>query len=427
MKNALLLTFVLLGAVEFTLSWTNVRYLKRHGAKVPPGFEGTLDPETLEKVAAYTIENNRLALAESLFGTILIILFLFCGLIGHYDRWVTSLADSFILQGITFFVPLFLLQSLLAIPFSLYRVFSLENRYGFNTMTPVLWITDFIKSTLLSLLLICLVVAATFGLVVVSPNGWWLWVWGFLTLLSLVILYLSPYVIEPLFFRFEPIRSNELEKEINTLMRRAGLEVSRVLQVDASRRSTHSNAYFTGIGKVKRIVLFDTLLERLETPEILAVLAHEAGHWKAHHLLKRLLTTEALMLVSCLAGFYLLQQGVLPSLFGMATASFPAQLFLLGFLFSIIAAVLSPIGNWLSRRQERQADRYAAGLSETPEALASSLVKMCRDNLSNLHPHPLYAAVYYSHPPLIERVQTLLSLHQTKTRRHPAKIARPSA
>jgi STE24 endopeptidase len=414
MKSALLLAFLLISAVEFALSWINLRYLKRHGATVPPGFEGNLDPETLGKAAAYTLENNRLALAESLFGTILIILFLFCGVIDQYDRWIATLSDSFILQGVFFFVPLYLLQSLLDIPFSLYRNFSLEDRYGFNTMTPVLWVTDLIKSTLLGLLLISLVVAGAFGLVQVSPHGWWLWVWGFLTLVTLTILYLSPYAIEPLFFHFEPIKSNELEKEIHSLMCRAGLEVRRVLQVDASRRSKHSNAYFTGIGKVKRIVLFDTLLERLETSEILAVLAHEAGHWKAHHLLKRLITTEALTLISCFAAFQLLQQGGLPALFGMAAASFPAQLVLLGFLFSIISAVLSPIGAWLSRRQEREADHYAAKLSQTPEALASSLVKMSRDNLSNLHPHPLYAAVYYSHPPVVERVQSLLSMQHAK-------------
>jgi STE24 endopeptidase len=407
MKNALLLTFLLISAIELALSWVNLRHLRRHGAKVPPGFESNLDQQTLAKAAAYTIENYRLGLAESLFGAILIILFLFCGVIGQYDHWISTLSDSFILQGIFFFVPLYLLQSVLDIPFSLYRNFSLEDRYGFNTMTPVLWVTDLIKSMLLGLLLISLVVAGAFGLVLASPHGWWLWVWGFLTLITLAILYLSPSVIEPLFFHFEPIKSSELENEIQSLMCKAGLEVSRVLQVDASRRSKHSNAYFTGIGRVKRIVLFDTLLERLDTPEILAVLAHEAGHWKAHHLLKRLITTEVLTLTSCFTAFQLLQQGRLPALFGITMASFPAQLVLLGFLFSIISTVLSPIGAWLSRRQEREADRYAAKLSQTPDALASSLVKMSRDNLSNLYPHPLYAAVYYSHPPVVERVLKL--------------------
>jgi STE24 endopeptidase len=419
MKTTLLLVYLFIQASEFALAWINLKYLKRHGADVPPGFEGSLAPETLQKYADYTIAYNRLSLAESLFGTLLVVLFLFCGFIEAYDRWLASLSFSFILQGILFFILLHLAQTILEIPFSLYRNFSLENRYGFNTMTPATWLSDFAKSVLLSLLLISLLVAGAFALILASPQNWWLWVWAFLTVISLSLIYLSPWVIEPLFSKFEPLHSAELKEAIQALMSKAGLEARRVLQMDASRRSKHSNAYFSGIGKVKRIVLYDTLLERLDTQEILAVLAHEAGHWKKHHLLKRLAATEALTLFSCFAAFYLLSQGNLPALFDMEKASLPAQLVLLGFLFSLPLAVFAPLGNWLSRRQERQADRFAAELSATPEALASALVKMSRDNLANLHPHPLYAAVYYSHPPVVERIQTLLALKDKNTLRIP--------
>ncbi len=410
MKIVLLLAYFFIQASEFVLAWINLNFLKRHGTEVPPGFESCLTPETLQKAAAYTISNNRLALVEAMFGALLVILFLFCGVLEIFDRWVTSLSHSFILQGILFFTLLQLAQAFLDIPFSLYRNFSLENRYGFNTMTPATWVSDFFKTLLLGVLLISLLVAGTFKLIQVTPHGWWLWVWLFLTLVSLSLIYLSPCVIEPLFSKFEPLHSEILKKEIQSLMGRAGLEVRRVLQVDASRRSKHSNAYFTGIGRVKRIVLYDTLLERLDSQEILAVLAHEAGHWKAHHLLKRLIATEAIALFSCYASFHLLREGILPELFGMETVSFPAQLVLLGFLFSILLSVFSPLGNVLSRRQEHYADRYASALSEAPDALASALVKMSRDNLSNLHPHPLYAAIYYSHPPVAERVQNLSAL-----------------
>jgi STE24 endopeptidase len=413
MKTALLVVYILIQTSEFILAWINLSYLKRHGADVPPGFEDCLTPETLQKSAEYTIANNRLSLAESLLGTLLVILFLFCGLIESYDRWVTSLSLSFILQGSLFFILLHLAQAVLEIPFSLYRNFILENRYGFNTMTPTTWLSDFVKSTLLSLLLISLLVVGAFALILASPHGWWLWVWTFLTIVSLSLIYLSPWIIEPLFSKFEPLHSEELKDAIQSLMGKAGLEVRRVLQVDASRRSKHSNAYFSGVGRVKRIVLYDTLLERLDTPEILAVLAHEAGHWKSHHLLKRLIATEALTLLACYAAFYLLSQGSLPALFDMEKASLPAQLVLLGFLFSIPLAVFSPLGNWLYRSQERQADRFAAELTAAPESLASALVKMSSDNLSNLHPHPLYAAIYYSHPPVVERVQTLTAMRTT--------------
>ena len=415
MKTTLLLIYLFIQASEFALAWINLKFLKQHGADVPPGFEGSLSPETLRKSAEYTIANNRLSLAESLFGTLLVVLFLFCGLIEAYDRWLASLARPFILQGIMFFILLHLAQTVLEMPFSLYRNFSLENRYGFNTMTPATWLSDVAKSTLLSLLLISLLVAGAFALILASPRSWWLWVWLFLTVVSLSLIYLSPLVIEPLFSKFEPLHSAELKKAIQSLMGKAGIEVRRVLQMDASRRSKHSNAYFSGIGKVKRIVLYDTLLERLDTPEILAVLAHEAGHWKRHHLLKRLAATEAVTLFSCFTAFYLLSEGNLPALFDIDKASLPAQLVLLGFLFSLPLAVFAPLGNWLSRRQERQADLFAAELSATPEALASALVKMSRDNLANLHPHPLYAAVYYSHPPVLERVRTLLALKDKDT------------
>jgi STE24 endopeptidase len=415
MKIALLLVYLCIQASEFALAWLNLQFLKRHGADVPPEFADSLNAETLQKSADYTVANNRLALVESLFGTVLLILFLFCGLIGIYDRWVSSLTQSFILQGILFFTLLHLVQSFLEIPFSLYRNFFLESRYGFNTMTLTTWVSDFFKTTFLGLLLISLLVAGAFKLILLSSQSWWLWVWVFLTVISLVLLYLSPSVIEPLFSKFEPLHSEQLKTEIQALMDKAGLEVRHVQQMDASRRSKHSNAYFSGIGRVKRIVLFDTLLERLETQEILAVLAHEAGHWKSRHVLKRLIAGEALTLLSCYGAFYLLSQGNLPALFDLTTASFPAQLVILGFLFSLPLTVLSPLGNWLSRRQERQADQYAAKLSATPEALASALVKMSRDNLSNLHPHPLYAAIYYSHPPVVERVRTLLSMQDKTT------------
>jgi len=415
MKIAFFLVYFLVQASEFTLAWINLKFLQRHGAEVPPGFEGCLTPETLKKSTSYTIENNRLSRVEAACGTVLVILFLFCGVIEYYARWVTSLSHSFILQGIIFFILLHLAQTFLAIPFSLYRTFSLESRYGFNTMSPGIWVSDFIKSTLLGLLIISLLVAGTFKLILVSPHGWWLWVWVFLTLVSLSLTYLSPCVIEPLFSKFETLHSEELKNAIQSLMDRAGLEVRRVLQVDASRRSKHSNAYFTGIGKVKRIVLYDTLLERLDSRETLAVLAHEAGHWKARHLLQRLIAAEAITLLSSYAAFCLLRQSSLPALFDMNTLSFPAQLVLLGFIFSILLAVFSPLGTWLSRSQERQADRYAAQLTEAPDALASALVKMSRDNLSNLHPHPLYAAIYHSHPPVVERVRTLLDLKQEET------------
>jgi len=190
--------------------------------------------------------------------------------------------------------------------------------------------------------------------------------------------------------------------------------VSAVLQVDASRRSRHSNAYFTGIGRVKRIVLFDTLLEQMDQEEILAVLAHEVGHWKKGHILKRLLVTEVLSLLICWLSFRLLGWDGLPALLGMEEASFFARLVILGFIGSLAAFPFTPLGSWTSRRHERQADRFARDLTGRPQDLASALVKLSRENLANLHPHPLYAWFHYSHPPIVERIRALCGKSEQK-------------
>ncbi len=408
MKLALLLIYLLELAIGYVLRYLNLRHLKRHGSEVPPNFTGAIDPETLRKTSAYTLEQSRVGLIESIFGAVILVVFLFGGLLGAYDRWIGSLTHSFIAGGVLFFLLLYLAQTVLEIPFSLYQTFRIENRYGFNTMTAKLWIIDFLKSTAISVILISLLMGGAFFLIRFSPDWWWLWVWGFFVVVTLFLMYISPYVIEPLFFKFKPVSKEGLEEEIRNLLGKAGLEVSRVMEVDASRRSRHSNAYFTGIGRVKRIVLYDTLLEQMDNREVVAILAHEAGHWKKHHIAKRLVLTEAGSLVTLFVAFQLLRWQGLPGLVGLEQASLPAQLVILGFLGSLLSFPLTPLGSWLSRMHEWQADRFASEISGAPDALASALVKLTRENLSNLHPHPLYAAVYYSHPPVVERVQRLL-------------------
>ena len=404
-----------LGAGLF-LRALNLRYLRRHGSTVPPGFEGAVEPETLRKTVSYTIDQSRLGLAESLYDTVLLVFFLFGGLLPAYDRWVASLGDSFILSGVLFFLVLTLIQTLLGIPFDLYGTFRLEVRYGFNTTTLGLWLSDLAKSTLISVVLTGLLVAGAFALVAWSPRFWWFCVWGFFALVSLFLMYLSPYVIEPLFNRFEPVTEEGLEEEIRALCERAGLRVSRIMQVDASRRSRHSNAYFTGIGRVKRIVLYDTLIRQMSHREILAVLAHEIGHWKKGHIRRRLILTEAGALAGSWVAWKLTGWEGFPGLLGLDAASFAARLVILGFLGSIVSFPFTPISSWLSRRHEREADRFATDITGDPEALASALVKLSTENLSNLHPHPLYAGFYYSHPPVVERVGKLRAMPSVETK-----------
>ncbi len=407
MKTALFIAYLTVLGIGYWLKYLNLSHLRAHGHEVPPEFEGSIDPALLQKVSDYTFETSRLGTVESIVNNAILVLFLFGGLIGVYDRWIASLADSFIIVGLAFVLVLFFAEMALDIPFSLYSTFKIENKYGFNTMTFRLWITDMLKSTAISLILIITAVSAALFIVNASPDWWWLWVWGFFLLFSTFLMYVSPYVIEPLFFKFEPVKTEGLEDRIRAVMEKAGLRVSRVFQVDASRRSRHSNAYFTGIGRVKRIVLFDTLIAQMSHEEIVAVLAHEAGHWKKRHVFKMIVLTEALALAGFLIAFYLLKWERLHAAFGLEHASFYLRAVIVGFIGSLAMFPFTPLFSFISRRHEREADRFASGLTGRPDAMASALVKLSRENLSNIHPHPLYAKFYYSHPPVVERIRNL--------------------
>jgi len=409
MKLFFLLLFAAVTAFSYWLRHINLRHLKLYGNQVPEGFEGAIDEEKLRVSSAYTFDSSRLGLWESLFDNALLIVFLFGGVIVLYDRLVNGLTGSFVASGVLFFLILSWAQSVLGTPFDLYGAFRIEARYGFNTMTPRLWLADFIKSQAIGSLLLAFLLAAAFWLIRWSPDRWWIWVWAFMAIFSLFMMFISPYLIEPLFNKFEPVTEEGLEDDIRVMMEKAGLKVGRVMQMDASKRSRHSNAYFTGIGKVKRIVLFDTLIRQMTHSEIVAVLAHEIGHWKRGHIWKRLAAAELLALVGSWISFRLLNWEGLPGLLGLpADTSLPARLVILGFIGSLVLFPVTPLSAWLSRRHEREADRFAAHLTGRPQDLASALIKLSTENLSNLFPHPLYAAFHYSHPPVVERVRMLM-------------------
>ncbi len=410
MKWLILIAYLVVLGCRLWLRRLNLNHLAKHGHEVPQAFEGLVDEALLAKTSDYTLANSRVALVESLVGSLLLLIFLFAGPLAWYDRWVQGLTESFVGQGVCFVVGLALAQMLLDVPFSLYRTFVLEERFQFNASTPKIWLTDLLKSLGIGLLLLSLVAAGALALVQASPAFWWLWVWGFFAVVTLLLMYLSPVLIEPLFFKFEPLQKESLARQVKAVMGEAGLQIDRVLQVDASRRSKHSNAYFTGIGRVKRIVLFDTLLNQMDDDEIIAVLAHEAGHWRLGHIWKRLLTMEVVALASCWLAWLLLEWGGLAGLFGLDPISFVGQVLLLGFLASLASFPITPLSSALSRRHEWQADRFAYDLTGKSRPLSGALAKLSRENLSNLHPHPIYAWFYYSHPPVTARIARLAEM-----------------
>lgn len=408
MPTLLVLTYLLTVFLELGLSALNVRHQRRHGNVVPPEFADSIDASTLAKSSAYNADKEALGLLQTLFSAGVVLWFLFGSGLAAYDRWVGQLVTGKLIQGVVFFAGLTLASSLLELPFALYSTFRIEQRHGFNRTTVGLFFADLLKGTLLSLVLVGGITTAGLSLYYAAPGWYWLWFWGFGIGLVVLLMYVAPYVIEPLFIKTSPLTNDALAETVRDLSARAGVKLTRVMQSDASRRSAHSNAYFTGIGKVKRVVLFDTLLERLSDGEILAVLAHELGHWKLRHITKRLLTTALFALLSLYAASLLLDWNGFDVWMAQPGASVPAKLVLLAFLANLLGFVITPLSAFLSRRNEDQADAFASRLTGHPQDLAAALIKLARDNLTNLYPHPWYSAFYHSHPPTTARVRSLL-------------------
>jgi STE24 endopeptidase len=381
--------------------------MKEHGLSVPHELKGHIDEDLLKRIQEYEAEKTRFGFISSIFGNIVTVVFIFGGVLNIYNSWVAALNLLFIPAGLLFFLLLIYAGTVLDIPFGLYGTFKIENKYGFNTMTPKLWIADFFKSLLLSSVLTGIIITAGFWIIQSSPDFWWIWVWSFFLVFSVFMMYISPYVIEPLFNKFTPIDDAGLEEGLKNMMEKANIKVSRVFKMDASKRSRHTNAYFSGIGKVKRIILYDTLIEKFDRDEILSVLAHEAGHWKKKHVLKMIIGMEIVSFVGIYISFRILRTDFLASLFDIQHSTFFAKIVLLGFIGGIAAFPFTPLGAYISRRFERQADRFACELLENKEAMVTALIKLSKDNLSNMHPHPLYAAFYYSHPPVVERIREI--------------------
>ncbi len=410
---AALAAYLLVLAAQFGLAFLNLAHLRREGANLPPAFAGQIDPERLGRAQAYAAEKIRFGFVSSGVNAAGALIFFFGGWLGVYAAWIRAWGLSFIPSGLAFFLILGWAGSALNLPLDWYRTFRLEHRYGFNTQSFVAWVSDGVKSWLLGTAMAAALAGAGLWLVRSFPHTWWLWFWAVFMAFNLILLVLSPAVLEPLFNTFTPLGDASLADDLRGLAAKAGIRVERVVEMDASRRSRHSNAYFSGIGRVKRIVLFDTLLPNLARGEILAVVAHEAGHWRLHHIRQRLLLTGAGSLAILAAAYGLLRAGLPGAWFRLPAADFFAQAALLGFLLSWLAFPLLPVFNGWSRHQERRADRFACALTGDPAALAGALIKLAKDNLVNLHPHPWTAAFYYSHPPVVQRVAGLLAQGRT--------------
>lgn len=411
----ILLLYMAAEASKQFLESINLRYLASHGAEVPAGFEKHVNGTTLQKMRDYTVERGRLNRIAAFVSAGATILFFFGGLLNWLNSLIAGQEWPQAVSGVVFFMVLIYGETLINVPFSLYSTFSIEKRYGFSNQTPALWVADLIKSLILNTLLLGFMLYVLLRLILALPGLWWLAGWFFVLLFSVFLMYVSPYVIEPLFNKFKPMEDTSLEGRIKETMSRAGLKINRVFSMDASKRSGHSNAYFSGIGHVKRIVLFDTLLAKHDDDEILAILAHEAGHWKKKHILKMLAAGQFLSLIGFYVAHKAMQGDLLIQVFRLDIPTVHAKLLLVFFIGSLALFPVKPFMAYISRHHEREADDFALQLTGTPGSMANALIKLGKDNLANLYPHPWYAAFYYGHPPLVQRVDRIMADQNTNT------------
>jgi STE24 endopeptidase len=409
--NLLLLAFLFVfffrSGTQLFLHRLNHAYVRQHGNEVPEVFQPWIDREKLKKISAYTVDSANFGIVSTLVSQGLFLFILLSGFLPWLGKTLHPWGFGWIVEGLVFFASLLLLASLLRIPFSLYGTFVIEDRYGFNTKTFKVWVADFLKSLALSALLGGLLVCLLLTLVIHGGNTWWVWAWMVTGAVELLVIWLYPLIIAPLFNKFEPLENQELIHGIERLMEKVQLRAKGICRMDASRRSRHTNAYFTGIGKSKRIVLFDTLLECHTGDEILAVLAHEVGHWKKRHLQKQLILAELLSLAAFYVAAKLLTWPLMYQTFGFPEPVPYAGLFLIGAFFSLLGYFAQPFGAAISRKHEREADDFSFHLMQQAEPLVNALKRLAADNLANLTPHPLYAWFYYSHPPLVERIERI--------------------
>lgn len=408
--TALFLLFLATNAiVRIWLAQRQIRHVQAHRDQVPAEFADRINLRSHQRAADYTTERTRLRITEAVFDVAVLVVLTMGGMLNWiytlFDGWFTST----LIRDVLLIATASLLLGAIHLPFSLYRQFRLEQKYGFNRMTPKLFVTDTIKGLVVGALLGLPLLALILWLMSSAGTNWWIWAWASWAVFNFSVMLIFPTWIAPLFNKFTPLQDESLKDRINALAKRCNFAIQGLFVMDGSKRSAHGNAYFTGFGKSRRIVFFDTLLSKLTPTEIEAVLAHELGHFKHKHIVKRL----AVSLISSLLLFALLGWltnqswfyeglGVTP----LANGNHGMALLLFFLVLPVFTFLLTPVTSWMSRRDEFEADRFAASQSSSNE-LVSALVKLFNDNAATLTPDPVHSAFYDSHPPAAIRIQAL--------------------
>ena len=393
--------------LRYGLATRQIRHVAWNRHQVPTAFAPYISQQAHEKAAAYTMARNQMDLWQGTYSAAIVIGWTLLGGLAALNYQIHHLIEHPFWQQLALIAAFFLINGALELPVSWYATFRLEERFGFNKSTQGLWWADVFKSTLMTAVIGLPLAALYLWLMERAGSLWWLWAWGVWVAFALLMMVLYPSVIAPLFNKFQPLQDSQLTERVQALMQRCGFRAKGLFVMDGSRRSAHANAYFTGLGSSKRVVFFDTLLSKLDTDEVEAVLAHELGHFHHRHIIKRMV----LMFGLSLAGFALLGWlynqvwfytglGVMPNLMS-PNAALALILFLL--VVPQFVFFLSPLLASLSRRDEYQADAYAVQQTAA-KPLATALLKLYEDNASTLTPDPVYVKFYYSHPPASSRL-----------------------
>src|SRR5881296_3099543 len=398
---------------ELWLSRLNQRHMCAHANELPPVFHGIIDEATYRRSVDYTLAKSRFADITGVFDVVALIAVLFSGVLPWaFGRFSASFGTSiWAMAGFLFLVGIAL--SLPGLPFAWYAQFKLEQRFGFNTATMKTWVLDRVKGFLLALLLGYPLLALVLKLIGWTSANWWVFAAAVVIVFQLFLLLIAPAVIMPLFNKFTPLSKGALRERLFALAQRTDFPTRNIEVMDGSKRSRHSNAFFTGLGRFRKIVLFDTLIAQLTEPELESVLAHEIGHYKKRHVIKMLSVSMAGIVVAFAATAWLARQQWFYRAFGFAyqggpaAAHFVPAILLFAMLAGTISFWFSPLLHVWSRRFEYEADAFARAAMGETQSLIEALRNLTKNNLSNLIPHPLYSGFYYSHPTLLERERAL--------------------
>jgi STE24 endopeptidase len=396
---------------EFTLNLiANLLNLKALKLKLPLSLKDIYKPEEYHNSQEYTRTNTRFGLVTSAFHLLFLLTFWFTGGFNYLDQIVRAWGFISIVNGLLYIGIIFIGYTLITLPFSIYATFVIEEQFGFNRTTPHTFFLDRIKRLALTMLLGAPLLVGILSLFEYAGSYAWLYCWGIVTVFSLVVQFVAPSWIMPLFNKFTPLESGELKETILQYAGSVNFPVKNVFVIDGSKRSRKSNAFFTGFGRNKRIALFDTLIEKHTIPELLAVLAHEIGHHKKKHILQGMIISILHTGLMFFLMSVLLDSSGLYGAFYIKQPSIYTGLLFFGLLYTPIELILSIMLQMFSRKNEYQADRFAAETIEEPQSLIDALKKLSTNNLANLAPHPFYVFLNYSHPPLLQRVNAIQCL-----------------